>query len=470
MKLTIDQREIEANEGETVLQAATRHGIEIPHFCYHDKLSIAGSCRMCLVKVANLPKLQPACNVVVTPKMVVETQTEQVKQAREDVLQFVLVNHPVDCAICDKAGECRLQDYQHRYGPAQSAMRDPKHHKRKLYDLGPRISLDNERCILCTRCVRFTREISRSSALGVVERGQHSYVECAEPGRFDDAYSDNVIDLCPVGALLSRDFLYECRVWFLEPVRSVCSGCARGCSIQVWRRRKERELHMAGLERPSRAYRITALERPEVNGPWLCNKGFDQHRWMARPRVAQPLVDAQRATPAAALERARQLLAGAARPAVLVSSHASNEELDAFQAAFGERVSAYLHEDCVAQPGEVVEDQLLIRADKNPNRHGVERRFGARAYDPGAGHDVVVVWGEAQALPAFGPAVRAWIHLTPADTVDGGSAAVVIPLSNTFERHGSFDNFEGRRGVFEPVFPKPPLAQHAADVFRELAS
>jgi NADH-quinone oxidoreductase subunit G len=469
MKLTIDQREIEANDGETVLQAATRHGIEIPHFCYHDKLSVAGNCRMCLVKVNNLPKLQPACNVVVTPKMTVETQTEQVKHAREQVLQFVLLNHPVDCGICDKAGECRLQDYQHRYGPAESALRDPKHHKRKLYDLGPRISLDNERCILCTRCVRFTREISRSNALGIVERGQHSYVECAEPGKFDDAYSDNVIGLCPVGALLSRDFLYQCRVWFLEPVRSVCSGCARGCNMQVWRRRKEREPHMPGLDKKDQAYRITALDQPDVNGPWLCNKGFDQHHWMARPRVMQPLVDGQPATVDDALARARALLDAASRPAVLVSSQASNEELDTFKATFGGRVIAYLHEDCVAQPGEVVQDELLIRADKNPNRHGVESRFGARAYDPTAGHDVVVVWGEAQALPAFGASVTSWIHLTPAATTEDGAAAVVIPLSNTFERRGSFDNFQGKRGVFEQVFPKPPLAQHAVDVFRRLA-
>jgi NADH-quinone oxidoreductase subunit G len=132
-------------------------------------------------------------------------------------------------------------------------------------------------------------------------------------------------------------------------------------------------------------------------------------------------------------------------------------------------VIAYLHEDCVAQPGEVVQDELLIRADKNPNRHGVESRFGARAYDPTAGHDVVVVWGEAQALPAFGASVTSWIHLTPAATTEDGAAAVVIPLSNTFERRGSFDNFQGKRGVFEQVFPKPPLAQHAVDVFRRLA-
>jgi NADH-quinone oxidoreductase subunit G len=467
LKLTIDQHEIEARPGETVLQAARRHGIDIPHFCYHDKLSIAGSCRICLVKVNNLPKLQPACNLAVMPNMIVETGVEQVQKAREDVLQFILLQHPVDCGICDKAGECRLQDYQHRYGPAQTISREPKQHKRKLHDLGPRITLDNERCILCSRCVRFTREISGSNALGIVERGNHSYVEAQTAGRFDDPYSDNVIDLCPTGALLSRDFLYKCRVWFLQPVRSVCSGCARGCSIKVWRRMQVRQPHMPGTDPGNVAYRTTVFENPDINGPWLCNKGFDQHKWMARERLLQPRVDGLDATPGAAIARARQLLAAASSPAVLVSSHASNEELDVLQSLLG-GVAAYAHTDHVPAPGEVVADERLIRADKNPNRRGVEERFGGRAFDAAAGHDLVIAWGELAAPPATG--ATPWIHLTPFGTPAGPPAAVVIPVSNTWERQGTFTNFEGRRNSFNPVFDKPPQVAHAADVFRSLAS
>jgi len=467
MKLTIDKREIEANDGETVLQAARRHGIDIPHFCYHDKLSIAGSCRICLVKVNNLPKLQPACNLVVAPNMVVETEIEQVARARENVLQFLLVNHPVDCGICDKAGECRLQDYQHRYGPAVSTSREPKHHKRKLHDLGARITLDNERCVLCSRCVRFTREISKSNALGIVERGNHAYVETVDSKPFDDPYSDNVIELCPVGALLSRDFLYQCRVWFLQPVRSVCTGCARGCSIKVWRRSKLRQAHAPGLDRGDVAYRVTVFENPDVNGPWLCNKGFDQHKWMARPRLPAARVDGAPATTAEALARARALLAAARRPAVLVSSHASNEELDALQAALGSRVAAYLHTDWQPVAGEVVEDDLLIRADKNPNRAGVVARFGEHAFDSAAGHDLVLAWGEVNGpLPFAGVP---WIHLTPFGTPETPPAAVVVPVSTTWERAGSFTNAQGRRTEFLPVFAKAAHVAHAAEVFRSLA-
>jgi NADH-quinone oxidoreductase subunit G len=467
IKVTIDQREVEAHPGETVLQLARRHGIDIPHFCYHDKLSIAGSCRMCLVKVNNLPKLQPACNLAVAPNMVVDTAIEQVQQAREHVLQFLLLNHPVDCGICDKAGECRLQDYQHRYGPKQSASRDPKHHKRKLHDLGPRITLDNERCILCSRCVRFTREISGSNALGIVERGTHSYVEAQVPGRFDDAYSDNVIEICPVGALLSKDFLYQCRVWFLQPVRSVCTGCARGCSIKVWRRSAVRQQHMAGTDSAHVAYRTTVFENPAINGPWLCNKGYDQHKWMARERLVQPLIRGEAVAPAQALAEARRLLAAAQSPAVLVSSHASNEELEVLQSLLG-GVPAYVHRDWLPLPGEVVEDPLLIRPDKNPNRAGVAARFGDREFDAAAGHDVVLAWGEMAAGP---PGATSWIHLTPfGSPAEPDPAAVVVPVSNTWERRGSFTNFEGKLNAFEQVFTKPDGVQHAADVFRSLAS
>jgi NADH-quinone oxidoreductase subunit G len=467
LKFTVDGRELEARPGETVLQAARRQGVDIPHFCYHDKLSIAGSCRICLVRVNNHPKLAPACNMPVAPNMVVETETEQVKAARESVLQFLFVNHPVDCGICDKAGECRLQDYQHLYGPKQSIVRDAKHHKRKLHDLGPRITLDNERCILCSRCVRFTREISGSNALGIVERGGHSYVEAQTPGRFDDAYSDNVVELCPTGALLSKQFLYKCRVWFLQPVRSVCTGCARGCSIKVWKRMNVRQQHMPGTDSAHVAYRTTAWENPDVNGPWLCNKGYDQHEWMSRERLVQPLVAGRPVPAGQALAEAKRLLAAAQKPAVLVSSHASNEELDVLKSILG-AVPAYLHGDWQPVAGEVVEDALLIKADKNPNRAGVAARFGDRPFDTGAGHDVVLVWGEVTAPLPLGAAQ--WIHLTPFATPADAPAAVVIPVSNTWERRGSFTNFEGKHNAFEQVFDKPADVQHAADVFRSLAS
>ncbi|MDP2008325.1 MAG: 2Fe-2S iron-sulfur cluster-binding protein [Rubrivivax sp.] len=467
VKLTIDQREIEALDGENVLQAAKRHGIEIPHFCYHDKLSVAGNCRMCLVKVNGLPKLMPACNLQVAPKMTIETQCDEVHKARQQVMQFILLNHPVDCGICDKAGECTLQDNQVRYGSPETRSLEPKLHQRKLHTLSPRISLDNERCILCSRCVRFTREISGSNALGIVDRGCKSFVERVSSQPFDDPYSDNVIGLCPTGALLSADFLYKSRVWFLEPVRSVCTGCARGCSIHAWRRMKAREPKAPGMPQPQ-VYRISAFDNPEINGPWLCNKGFDLHKAMARERPLQPALAGEPASVVAALAQARRLLAQARKPALLVSAQASNEELDACRQALGDRVTACVRQDMQAGAGEVLEDALLIRADKNPNSFGVQARFGNAAFDATAGHDLVIVWGEFTAFDSLGD-VRV-VHLSTFGPAPDPRVDVTLPVSTTFERSGSFSNFEGKRNSFAAVLDKPPEVQHAADVFRSLVS
>jgi NADH-quinone oxidoreductase subunit G len=468
MELTIDDRTIEANRGETVLQAAMRHGIEIPHFCYHPRLSIAGSCRICLVKVEGVQKLLPACNLSVAPNMKVSTLVPEVARARRQVMTFLMLNHPVDCGICDKAGECRLQDYEFAYGPPRSRSTEAKHHKRKLYDLSPRIQLDNERCILCSRCVRFTREISKSNMLGIVERGAHAFVERLDPESADDPYSDNVIGLCPTGALLSRDFLYRSRVWFLEPVRSVCTGCARGCSIDLWRRKREWRLRSLGEERNNMLYRVTAHENPEINGPWLCNKGFDQHKLMSRERTLTPMLRGAPATIERALTEARDLIAQSRSPAALVSALASNEELDVFKGTLAARFRVYAREDCVPQAGEVVEDDFLIKADKNPNSYGVRERFGWKtltAADAQA-HDLFLLWGDWGDYDGFGSARV--IHLTSFARERDRHADVHIPLSTTFERSGTFCNFEGKRNRFEKVLDQPPLVEHAAEVFARL--
>jgi NADH-quinone oxidoreductase subunit G len=470
MDITIDNRVVEAKDGETVLQVALRHGIEIPHFCYHPCLSIAGNCRMCLVKLEGVSKLMPSCNLGVAANMKVETAAPEVVRARGMVMQFLMQNHPVDCGICDKAGECRLQDYQFAFGLPRSRSSEPKHHKRKLYDLTPRIQLDNERCILCSRCVRFTSEISGSNLLGIVDRGGHAYVDGLSDPAVNDPYSDNVIGLCPTGALLSRDFLYQSRVWFLEPIRSVCTGCARGCSVDLWRRKKEWELRAPGEDRNRVIYRVTAADNPQINGPWICNKGFDLHKTMHRPRALAPAIAGVPATLAEVIHAAKQLLAQAQRPAALVSAQASNEELDAFQAALGSRLRIYTREDCAPAPGEVLEDALLIKADKNPNTFGVRQRFGSDAFDAGAGneHDLFLVWGEWTDFANLGNAKL--VHLTPYADPAAGTPDVLIPISTTFERSGTFSNFEGTTNHFHAVFDKPPLVEHADTIFPRLGS
>ena len=473
MKLIIDQREIEANEGETVLQAARRHGIEIPHFCYHDKLSVSGSCRICLVKVNGMPKLQPSCNLLVAPKMSIETKVDDVTRARQNVMQFILLNHPVDCGICDKAGECTLQDYHYEYNGAPSISIDAKVHATKHYALSERIVLDNERCIMCTRCVRFTREISKSDALGVLNRGDHSLIRPVEDGAFEtDAYSDNVIDICPVGALLSRAFLHKARVWYLEPTPSVCPGCERGCSVNVWHRKAEWKLKALDPKQNVRIDRVTPLENVAVNGPWICNKGRDLAQIFERARAEQAMLKGRPVGLEEAVTAARGLIGTARRPVALVSNWASNEELAAFGRALGQRLTPFVKTDWQPVPGERIEDELLIKPDKNPNTAAARALFPMLPADASAAFpadtDLVLVWGEGFSFAQLPPRAKI-IYLNSYLQPENGHADVFLPISVMTERAGHYTNFQGVVSAFEACFTKPAGVAHAEELFAALA-
>jgi len=241
-KVTIDGRTIEVPDGTNLVRAAELADIEIPHYCYHPGLTVAGNCRMCLVDIramsakqaTPLPKLQIACNTVVQDGMVVEASNEKVQQARKAVLEFLLINHPIDCPICDQAGECKLQEYYMDYGRYQSRVQlEQKVHKGKVIPVGADIMLDQERCILCTRCVRFLDEFTETHELTITERGDHCELTLAQGATVDNPYSVNVVDICPVGALTSREFRFQARVWYLDEAKSICAGCATGCNIDV---------------------------------------------------------------------------------------------------------------------------------------------------------------------------------------------------------------------------------------------
>src|SRR6266542_2510866 len=260
-KVTIDGQEAQFEDSLTLIRAAERLGIEVPHYCWHPGLTIAGNCRMCLVEIEKVPKLQIACNTRVTDGMVVHTQNERVKRAQQSVLEFLLVNHPIDCPICDQAGECKLQDYYMDFDKKSSRFPvEEKVRKRKVVDLGPHVILDQERCILCLRCTRFLDEIPKTSELGVFERGDRAYIDLAPGKRLDNPYSGNVVDICPVGALTSKDFRFKARVWYLEKTESVCTRCATGCNIDIYHRHGQ-------------MYRFRPRSNPDVNQYWMCDEG-----------------------------------------------------------------------------------------------------------------------------------------------------------------------------------------------------
>ena len=477
VEIWIDGDRVEAEDGQSVMQAARASGHEIPYFCWHPALSVPGNCRICMVEVegddASAGWLDIACNMPIAKGMHIRTDSERVRARRKEMLQLVTLNHPVDCGICDKAGECTLQDYHYRYNGEPSVSRDAKVRATKHHALSERIVLDNERCILCSRCVRFTREISKSHGLGIQHRGDHSLVRAVENGAFErDPYSDNVIDLCPVGALLSRPFLHKARVWYLEPTASICPGCERGCSVDIWHRKKAWTLKRLDPAANARIDRVTPRENPAVNGPWICNKGRDLALVFERPRATAAMVGGEAVELEAAVERARELIAAARHPAALVSSWGSNEELAAFHAAFGTRFACHVKTDHLPEPGERLEDELLIKPDKNPNRRAATALYPPLPDAPRAafptGCDLVLVWGEGCDFDALPPGAKvvhldAWRH--PAEF----RADVFLPISVQTERSGHYTNFAGVVSRFEACFEKPATVADAEALFAALA-
>ncbi len=471
-EIFVNGQSIQAERGQSVLQAALAHGHEIPHFCYHPALSVAGNCRICVVQVEGRSWVEIACNMPVTEGLRVLTDSELVREHRKALLQLTLLNHPVDCGICDKAGECMLQDYHYAHNGAPSASSDPKVRATKFHPLSERIVLDNERCILCSRCVRFTHEISKSHALGIQHRGDTSLVRAAEDRSFDDdPYSDNVVDLCPVGALLSRSFLYKSRVWYLKPTPSVCPGCARGCTVDLWHRKPEWKLNALDPTHNVTIERVTPRENPAVNGPWICNKGRDLARIFERPRATQPMLGGKPVGLPAAIEAARRLIALSKRRVALVSSWGSNEELQAFKTLLAGRFTAFVKPDHRPAPGERVEDDFLIRADKNPNMSGATALFdplpeSGTPFDDAT--DLVLVWGEGFDFGTLPPSACV-IVLDAYASPDHAHADVFIPVSIQTERRGHYTNFQGVVSAFEPCFPKPASVADAAALFAALA-
>jgi len=378
LTITIDGNEIQVEKGTTVIQAAEQSGIEIPRYCYHPGLSIVGVCRICLVEIERMPKLQVACYTPVTDGMVVHTNTPKVLRERQAVLEFLLVNHPLDCPVCDQAGECWLQNFYMQHGLHDSQMLENKVKKHKAQQIGPNVMLDSERCILCSRCVRFCDEISQTHELGIFNRGDHAELLPYPGTQLDNKYSANTIDICPVGALTDRDFRFRTRVWYLSETKSVCPGCSQGCNIYVHHNDK-RDYKADGI----RVSRLKPRYNPEVNQWWMCDAGRYGFTWIDAPsRVQQPRRRRSEEFEEVAWEDATaEIVAklhtisathGPESIGVILSPQMTNEDLfmakHVFQDGFG--VQQFACNLPPLSPGD--EDDFLIKADKNPNTAGVD--------------------------------------------------------------------------------------------------
>jgi NADH-quinone oxidoreductase subunit G len=327
-KLTIEGREIVVPDGTTVLEAARRLGFNIPTFCHHPGLTMAGNCRMCLVEVEKQPRLVSSCSFLAGEGMVVQINSPRVLEARRAVIGFLLANHPLDCPICDKAGECDLQDHAMAHGLLKSRFSPAKMKKPKVQDIGRHILLDSERCIVCARCVRFVNEVTETCELGIFGRGNRERLELAPGKRLDNPYSGNVVDLCPVGALTAKDFRFRCRAWFLEATESVCPLCARGCNVFIDTDGREH----TGWE-GQRILRVRPRENRLVNGHWMCDEGRFGFHSVDCDRVTRPLKRSGGKMEEIAWEdgmaECRKLMAAAipSRAAILLSCASSLEDL-----------------------------------------------------------------------------------------------------------------------------------------------
>ena len=476
-KLTIDGKEVEVAPGTNLIEAARQAGSEVPHYCYHPGLSIAGQCRLCMVDIEKNPRPQIGCNTQAADGMVVHTQTERVLETRKSIMEFHLVNHPLDCPVCDQAGECWLQIYYMRHGLYDPRMVDEKVHKPKAVPLGPHVMLDAERCILCSRCVRFCDEVTGGGELGIFNRGDHSEIGLFPGKTLENKYSGNVIDICPVGALTDRDFRFQVRVWYLDTARSVCNGCARGCNVEVHTNLR-RPHHNQGR----RIARIKPRHNPDVNQWWICDDGRYGFRWVDDDgRLLAPTRRAAGKDAPLGWDEAVTALVEALkryRPGeigILASPQMSNEDLFALQ-----RVAAQLgiggidHRVPPRMPGD--EDNLLIRADKNPNRRGAELIGLGQADGPaileGARqrrvkllwvfqHDLLDSgWPQADVTAALAAAEMV-VFQGPSANATSAGAHLVLPSAAYVEREGTFTNFQGRVQRFRTVVE--PLGEAMAD-------
>jgi len=456
-KVTIDDKQFEADPKRTIIEVARENGIEIPHFCWHPKLSVSGNCRMCLVEVEKSPKLVIACATQIADGMVVRTASPKVLTARKAVMEFLLINHPLDCPICDEAGECKLQDYAYAYSIGYSRFEEDKVHKPKRVELGPYVLLDTERCIMCSRCVRFCDEIAKKPQLTFTQRGDHVELTTFPGEQLDNPYSMNVIDICPVGALTSRDFRFRARVWEMSATETICPGCARGCNMYTWVRNNE-------------ILRQTPRYNPEVNEYWMCDTG---RLTTARPvnaetRVKGPTIKREGESVVVGWDEAIARVASEFKSfkksevAVLGSAFATNEDNYAIQ-KFAREV---LGTKQVAFQSHVVagdEDAFLISADKSPNSRGA-RELGLQTGNAFSEMMNAIRDGHVKALlvvddnPAADPATADLLgkldFLVAACSNENETtqrADVVLPASTFAEKNGTFTNLQGRVQRIRPA-------------------
>jgi NADH-quinone oxidoreductase subunit G len=470
--VTIDGKEIAVPKGTNLIEAARRVGVDVPFYCYHPRLTVVGNCRMCLVELGmgavdpatKAPVIDPAtgrqrinwiprpaigCGTSVSPGMHVRTTTQMVKECREGVMEFLLVNHPLDCPICDQAGECKLQEQATGYGRGYSRFVEHKNVKPKRTLLGPRVMLDDERCILCSRCIRFCKEVAKDDVLGFTERGSYSTLTCYPGRKLENNYSLNTVDICPVGALTSTDFRFKMRVWFLKQTNSVDTESSAGANTLVW-------------SREGAIYRITPRQNDAVNDVWMADSGRILYKEVrAQGRLESASVNGAESALDFAVAEAAGLFAKGGVAVVGSGRSSLEEQFLTRKLAVALGAPAWL----VSRVGEG--DGILVSADRNPNVRGalvvglISKLPSASLETLGAEIDsgkttTVVSVGEdlaAAGLSAAQLAKVSVVYLGTHANATSAAARVVIPTLTVFEKSGTFVNQQFRIQRFAKAVP-----------------
>ncbi len=494
--LSIDGHPVTVEKGKTVLQAAIEHGFSIPYYCYHPGLIIDGSCRVCIVKIEKMAKLQTACSTVCTDGMVVQTETPDVVQARAGVFEFLLMNHPLDCPVCDKGGECPLQDFSYSFGPGDSRMEFP----RRVFDgegvkgdvdFGPTLMLNRNRCILCTRCVRFMKEVDGDAQIGIVARGNDSQIATFGEQGVHSILSGNLMDVCPVGAITTRDYRFKSRPWDNpDAVDTICTLCSKGCNTTAWIKAKPE------WAKGARLVRFTPRHQPAVNGFWMCDIGRFNYHWIeGESRLQSPFVregagHQQATTWDAALRALGERAATSASQGLtfLTSAHASNEEIFLIERL----ASAIAVSWAVSEKRQPAHTKFVVPIVDAPNVNGA-RDLGLPIGDATRGPDLRVLRqaveaGQVPALYVFDPGPEgslgdvSWViaarqagklsllvYQGVLMTELARVADIVLPGSAWVEKDGTYTNDQGRVQAAARVFAAPGEALDDREIFMRVA-
>ncbi|MEZ4822684.1 MAG: 2Fe-2S iron-sulfur cluster-binding protein [Ignavibacteria bacterium] len=461
-KITIDNREVDFNPGQTIIQAALNAGIEIPHFCYHPAMSVAGNCRICLVEIEKMPKLAIACATPATEGMVVHTKSEKTIHAQNAVMEFLLINHPLDCPICDEAGECKLQDYAYQYSVGLSRFDELKNEKDKRVSLGPNVMFDQERCISCSRCIRFCDEIAKSPQLTFVQRGDHVTIETFPGEELDNPYSMNVIEICPVGALTSKEFRFKSRVWEMSFTDTICPGCSKGCNS------------IMGV-RNNKILRIEPRENLAVNDYWLCDWGRlnttafvnDEELRIKSPQIKlneassenEELIDVN--WDEAISKTVSHLKNYEGSEVMFVASAFSTLEDNYALKKFAKDIFNSDNIFYIPNIDENFSDELLRRSDKTPNANGL-KLLGIKPYsqeitDKLASGKIKMIYilnDDLLRMPGadeFIKNIETNVHQISIHNKYSENASIVLPTSTYAEINGTFVNFENRIQRLRPA-------------------